>query len=217
MLLAAGKDPAVVATPEDPWIAIVAAQPPVIPIVPHAEHPEIATRVGDWLHCNKKPFAFGLILVLEAELGSDFCGAEVEAELLDALVDVFSLCPILETEFGERDDDKTELLLFSACRERGLAHNVACPIAHAVTACPEGIAEVICGREACAELDCSPDLECALCGFDHELVAEKTQSAFHTAQLVHDRFHLAKIQFSVLHCTPFLSRLFTDTFLAARE
>ncbi len=159
LLAAPHEHPAVASVPEEVRVAVVAVEPATIVVVFDAEHVEVRARVADRLHDDEEPLASGLVLVLQAQLGTHLCGTELEAERESPLVDVLSRGTLFEAEVSDRDIDKVERHLDIARRKGGLAENVVAPGADATTLGFQSPAEVIGGLETRAELDALPDME----------------------------------------------------------
>ena len=199
MLLATDEDEAAAANPEAVRIAVDAVEPKLIVVVRNAEHLEVAVRVSNGLHRNEKPLAFGLVLVLQAQLWTDFIWAQVQAELLGSLVDFFAGCTVLEAEFGNGNDNQLNFYFFGAHREGGLTEDVIAPVADFHSRLLDGFAEIVGGFGTTSQLDGSPRLP-DLCGRrDEELARQEALNALHTAKLVHNGFHRTPIHFRIFH------------------
>jgi len=159
LLATTTEDEATVAVPEGVRRAAVAAQPQGVVIVYDEEHVEVAVRVANGLHTDEEPLASGLILVLQAQLGTYLVRAELEAELESSFVDVAPLGAVLEAELGYRDVEEIELHLGVTRREGRLAEDVVPPIADAATCGLDDSAEVVGRLGTRSELDGFPDLE----------------------------------------------------------
>ncbi len=188
------------ATPEVVRAAAAAAEPlPAAVVALDAEHVEAATRAGDRLHRNEEPFALRLVLILQAELGTDFRGTEIEADLLRAVVDLLAGSAILETKLLDGADHKLDFALGVARHEGGLAEDVVCPVADA-TDLVQGFAEVVSGFEAGAELERAPGLEVGGFRFgDDHFATKEAINAFFAAELVPNRFNATEGDIRIFH------------------
>ena len=94
-----------VSVPEVARAAIAAIEPRLtVTAAPHAEHAEVAIRVRrvrNGIHGNDEPLASGLAIVLKSELGADFGGTEIKAEVFGLGVDLFGDGPVFEAEITD--------------------------------------------------------------------------------------------------------------------
>lgn len=103
----------------------MAAEPQPALVVLDVEHDEAAERVRESLHGDGDPFALRLVLVLLAQLGTDFIGAQLQTELLRLRADLVVACALLEAKLGDGEDNEVYILLLA--RDRDLAEDVFGP------------------------------------------------------------------------------------------
>lgn len=154
----------------------------------HAEDDAVAAPIGNRFHRDQHPFASRLVGVLKAQSGTDFGGAELEAELDRLGADVAVLRAILEAEIADRKHDEVDFRLL--LRAGDPAEDVVAPIADLLLGLLDGRAVVL--RVLVEpELHRLPDghLE-GLGRRDEQFAAQEAQSAFLAAELLHDGVQL---------------------------
>ncbi len=193
--------------PDEARPATAAAKPQAGIKPPHAEQLEAANRAGNRLHGNDKPFAVGLILVLQTQLRTNLSGAEIQTELLGSGVDLFTSGSVLEAELSDAGDDQIQFNLLGGRRESGLAENVVGVVADAESVVLEELTEVVGGLETVrAEPDGLPSRPITVNGFDHQLARQETTNTVIATQFVKHRLNLSESPIIVLHDTlPFSS------------
>lgn len=102
----------------------MASEPQPNNVTRDAEYAEVAARYED-LHGDDDAFTIGLVLVLLAQLGTDFIRTQLQTELLRLRADLVVACALLEAELGDGEDDEVHLLLLA--RDRDLAEDVFGP------------------------------------------------------------------------------------------
>ena len=190
------EHPAVVSIPEVVGVAIVAVQPPLVVVAIDTEHPWVAVRIGDRIHGDSEPLTVGLVWIPQAQGGTNFRWAELQAELDGSVVDLLSDGAFLKAQLGDGHHDQVELGFCLA--DLHLVEDLVGVVADVAAVGLQGIA-VFAGRCVSAENDRLPDSEGLLHHLDDELSRQEALHAFHTAELVGDCFDLTKVQFSVLH------------------
>ncbi len=191
-----------VGAPDVVGIAVAPAQPQPAADVPDAEDVAVAARVGDGFHSDTEPFVAGLVLVLQAQLGTDFRRAELEAELDGLGADLRVGRVALEAQLLDGADDEIDFGLFGGQRERGLAEQIVGVVAHLALGGLESRLErlqVLVGPEG----DRLPDgVGRRDCGAHEEFAAQEAQSAFFATELLDDCVHLTEGQVfrSKCHC-----------------
>lgn len=159
LLVAPHEHPAEVSRPEVVRAAEVAVEPATIVVVLDEEHAEAIERVADGLHTDEETLASGLVLILQTQLGTHLCGAELETERESPFVDVLPRRSLLEAQVGDRHVDEVERHLGVTRREGGIAEDVVAPHADLIAVGLESSAEVSGGLETRTELDGLPDRE----------------------------------------------------------
>ena len=209
LLARADEDEPVVAMPEVVGIAIVRAEPQRRAKASHAEHAPVAARDSNPLHGDNDPLAVGLVLILQAQIRTNFRRAELEAALLGRLADLAVFGSVREAELSHRDLDQVQLRLLRSYDELGFAENVAGPVADFEPAILERLAEIVRRPELWqADFDRPPDRELLAAGrdlrspvaeFHCDLVAGQNPAGVLLAHLVEKRLDLAKSPITVLH------------------
>lgn len=88
--------------------AVVAAQTQRAEAVADSEHVRVVVRTGDGFHPDAEPLAFGLVLVSQAQGGSDFRRTELETQLDGASVEDVPTSAILEAELADGHGDQVQ-------------------------------------------------------------------------------------------------------------
>jgi len=162
LLTLAGTDehPLIAGIPDEGGIGEIAVEPQTIVIVFHAEHVEAAARMANRLHADKDPLAVGLVLILQTQLRSDFCWAELQTELFGAGADLVAPSAILETKFSDSDLNQVNFHLSCGHHEFRLSDDVVAPVSDAHPGILDRPAETF-GVLDAAELDGFPDFKCS--------------------------------------------------------
>ena len=156
-LLARHEDPAVVRPPDVVGIAAIAVEPQPALVAFDEEHERVAIRASNRFHGHEKPFAHGLVEVLESQLRSNLVGTKLELKLPGPTPDFLGSRVPVKTEFASTHTYQMNTLGFEARVESGLAEDVISPVTDLATGLLEGGAKILSSHETCAQVDGLPE------------------------------------------------------------